>query len=96
MKIRINYTSFQLSKGTESIKSTERAKWFFVDHNINHELVMREPILPGPKEEWIVWDESVGEVNIPIDTIQQMHKYSEYYNMKFEVHQDSISISFKG
>lgn len=93
MKINIEYTSFSLSKGTQSIKHSERAEWFFKDHNIPYELVFID-FYNEPSVKCIQWDENNLEVLIPIDTFAQLNKYCEFYNCEFIFNESRVKLKF--
>lgn len=92
MRINLEYTSFKLSAGTEATRWTERAEWFFKDHNLEHEIVFMD-FYNEPQVKCIQWSENL-EVNIPIHTLTVLQSYSEIYNCKFIVDKDLYTIKF--
>lgn len=88
MKFNIEYTSFNLSKGTENIIWTERAEWFFRDHNLEHEIVYN-----NSNVKCIQWSEKLV-VNNPIHTLHVLHNYAEIYNCQIIVEKDLYTIIF--
>lgn len=93
MRMVIEYTSFELSAGTESIRWTERAEWFFKDHNIEHEIVLID-FFNEPQVKCIQWRENLV-VNIPIQTIVSLMQYSGIYHCDFFVDKDLCTLRFK-
>lgn len=92
MRINLDYTTFNLSKGTESIRWTEQAEWFFKDHNIPYEIVLID-FYNEPEVKSIQWNENL-EVNIPIHTLTVLQSYSSIYNCKFVIDKDLYTIKF--
>lgn len=92
MKFEINHTSFQFSKGTEAIRWTERAEWFFRDHNLEHEIVLLD-FYNQPQVKCIQWSEELV-VNIPIHTLTALQSYTSVYNCKIIVENDLYIIKF--
>lgn len=92
MRIIIDYTSFKLSKGTEAIRWTDRAEWFFKDHNLEYEIVFLD-FYNEPQVKCIQWSENLV-VNIPIHTLTVLQSYSSIYNCKFIVDKDLYTIKF--
>lgn len=92
MKFTIEYTSFNLTKGTETIHWTERAEWFFRDHNLEHEIVFID-FHDKSNVKCIQWSEELV-VNIQINTLSALQSYTEIYNCKIIVEKDLCTINF--
>lgn len=92
MRLVLEYTNFQLGKGTESIRWNERAELFFKDHNIPYEIVYID-FYKDPNVKSIQWSESL-EVNIPIHSLTILQSYSSIYNCIFTIDKDVYTIKF--
>jgi hypothetical protein len=94
MKVSVDYTSFNLSKGTESIELTAHALQFFKDHNISFTEVFVDSFV-GAKETRIVWNEDVMPFDLPISTCNEMQEMAGKYKFKFEVSDFNQAVKIK-
>lgn len=92
MKFKIHYDSFSLSKGTEAIRWTERAEWFFRDHKLDYTIVFID-FYKESGVKCIQWSEEL-DVNIPINTLPELKNYTEVYHCKITVEKDLYTIKF--
>lgn len=92
MRIRIDYTSYRLSAGVESIVWTERAEWFFRDHNLDYKIVKID-FYNESGVKCIEWNEELI-VNIPLYTLPVLQSYTKLYNCKITIEQDLCTIRF--
>lgn len=88
MKVTIDYTSFNLSKDTNSVKRTPGAELFFKDFNIEYEVVVLGGI------ERLQYHESTGTVVVGWHSIYMFKDMAERYNCVFEVQAAKTLIKF--